>query len=81
MKKRLTKSRNKVLAGVFGGLAEYFNVDPTWVRLIGAAIIIFTGLGPGILLYIIAAIVMPEPTRRSSTMDGNFTQNNSDDDN
>lgn len=81
MKKRLTKSQNKILAGVLGGIADYFDIDPAWVRIIGAALIIFTGFFPGTLLYIIAAIVMPEPTRQSSTMDGNFTQKNSDDDN
>ena len=36
MQKRLTKSQNKILAGVLGGIANYFNVDPAWVRIIGA---------------------------------------------
>lgn len=34
MQKRLTKSQNKILAGVFGGIADYFNLDPAWVRLL-----------------------------------------------
>ena len=51
MQKRLTKSQDKILAGVFGGIANYFNVDPTWVRIIGAALIIFTGFFPGTLFY------------------------------
>ena len=55
MQKRLTKSQDKILAGVFGGIANYFNVDPAWVRIIGAALIIFTGFFPGTALYIIAA--------------------------
>lgn len=78
MKKRLTKSRDKILAGVFGGIAEYFNLDPAWIRIIGAAIILFTGVFPGVVLYVIAAIVMPEPKRQDTTMDGSYTKQNKD---
>ena len=58
MKKRLCKSNtNKVICGVCGGIAEYFNWDPTVVRIIWA---LFTlAGGSGIVLYIICAIVMP----------------------
>ena len=57
-RKRLYKSRNnKMICGVCAGIAEYLGIDPTIVRLIWAAL----GLtGTGILLYIIAALVMPE---------------------
>ena len=57
-RKRLYKSRNnKMICGVCAGIAEYLGIDPTVVRLIWAAL----GLtGTGILLYIIAALVMPE---------------------
>ena len=57
--KRLTKSDdNRVLCGVCGGIAEYFNIDATLVRLAWVA---FTCLGgSGILAYIIAAIVMSD---------------------
>ena len=56
--KRLYRSnRDKMLAGVCGGLAEYFDIDPTLVRI---AWVFFTFLGgSGILLYIIALIVIP----------------------
>ena len=58
MKKKLTKSqKNRMIAGVCGGLAEYFKIDPTIVRLI---FVVFALLkGAGILLYLIAAIVIP----------------------
>ena len=58
MEKRLYKSnKNKVLCGVCGGIAEYFNVDPTLVRL---GWIVFCGLGgSGLLAYIIAAVIIP----------------------
>ena len=59
MKKRLYKSKTeKKLCGVCGGIAQYFEIDPTLVRLAWVA---FTVLGgSGILAYIIALIVMPE---------------------
>lgn len=61
MKKRLHRSNeNKVIAGVCGGIAEYFDMDPTLIRL---AWILFCVLGgSGVLAYIIAAIIIPEKT-------------------
>ena len=57
--KRLTRSTgNRMLGGVCGGLAEYFNIDPTLVRLAFVVLSLFGG--PGVLLYIILWIVMPE---------------------
>ncbi|MGM9565374.1 PspC domain-containing protein [Evtepia sp.] len=58
MKKRLYKSnREKMLDGVCGGIAEYFDLDPTVIRL---AWVVFCAMGGcGILAYIIAAIVIP----------------------
>jgi len=56
--KKLTKSNtNRVLAGVCGGIAEYFGCDPTIIRLLFIALSIF--VGSGLLLYILAAIIMP----------------------
>lgn len=58
MEKRLYKSNeNKMLDGVCGGIAEYFNIDPTLIRL---AWVVFCALGgSGIIAYIIAAIIIP----------------------
>lgn len=59
MKKRLYKiEEGKKLWGVCGGIAEYFDIDPTIIRLIWL-IFIFC-VGTGILAYIIAAIIMPK---------------------
>lgn len=57
--KRLTKSKNKMLCGVCGGIAEYFNIDPTVVRLI-VVFLALAGVGSGLLAYIVAAIIMPD---------------------
>ncbi|HPU01242.1 MAG: PspC domain-containing protein [Firmicutes bacterium] len=59
--KRLYRSRrNCMIAGVCGGLAEYLNLDPTVVRLIYVILTLFSAAFPGLLLYIIAAIIMPQ---------------------
>ena len=58
MEKRLCLSTtDKKLAGVCGGVAKYFGLDPTLVRLAYAVLVIFGGTG--ILLYIICALVIP----------------------
>lgn len=58
MKKKLYRSSNqKVVAGVCGGLAEYFNIDVTIIRLLWV-VLIFLG-GTGLPLYLIAAIIIP----------------------
>ena len=59
-KKKLTRSDNKVLAGVLGGIAEYFEVDATLVRICYAALAVLSAGFPGILLYIIMWLIMPE---------------------
>ncbi|MFP4424571.1 MAG: PspC domain-containing protein [Candidatus Woesearchaeota archaeon] len=51
-------SDNKVLAGVCGGIGEYLQIDPTVIRLIWVLLSIFS-IGTGILLYILAALIMP----------------------
>lgn len=56
-KKLHKSSKNKMVCGVCGGLAEYFKLDPTIVRLIFVLVTLFKGAG--LLLYVIAAIVMP----------------------
>ncbi|MCD8010454.1 MAG: PspC domain-containing protein [Lachnospiraceae bacterium] len=56
--KRLFRSRDDVMiAGVCGGLGEYFHIDPTIIRLVWALV----GLsGTGIFVYIVAAIIIPK---------------------
>ena len=49
-----------MLCGVLGGLAEYLNVDATLIRILYAALSVFSAGFPGIVLYIICAIVIPE---------------------
>ena len=58
MKRLCKSSTQKKIAGVCGGIAEYFNIDPTVVRL--GFVILSLAAGGGLLAYIIAAIIMPE---------------------
>ncbi len=59
MNKKLYKSRtNRMLCGVCGGIGEYFNIDPTLIRLI--FVVCLCGLGTGLWVYIIAALIVPE---------------------
>ena len=58
-KMKLVKSRtNKMLTGVCGGIGELLGIDPTIIRLIWAALSLAGGTG--IILYIIAAVIIPE---------------------
>ena len=69
--KRLYRSRvNKAIAGVCGGLAEYFDMDPVIWRLIFVALTIFSG--SGILIYLILWLVLPEnPSGNQYFVSGN----------
>ena len=57
----LRRSRsNRMIAGVIGGLADYFGLDPSLLRVIYVLVSIFSVAFPGILVYIIFWIVVPE---------------------
>ena len=59
MKKRLTRSKERMILGVCGGVAEYFDWDPKWVRIGYVLLTLFSLAFPGVLAYFILAIVMP----------------------
>lgn len=60
-KKKLYRSRNNVLiAGVCAGLAEHFGQDPTLWRLAFVLFLLLTGIMPGVLIYAIAWIAIPQ---------------------
>lgn len=58
--KELKRSRtNRMIAGVCGGIGEYFEIDPTVVRLVWVVVTVLTS-GIGILAYLLAVLVVPE---------------------
>ncbi len=66
MEKKLCRSKkDKKIAGVCGGFAEYFNVDATLIRVI--LVVCCLCFGVGILAYIIAMLIMPEASEESSS--------------
>jgi phage shock protein C len=62
--KRLYRSRkDRKIAGVCGGIAEYFNIDPVIVRVI-AVLLLLPGGFPGLIPYIVLWIIVPENPRQ-----------------
>ena len=59
MTKRLYRSKRDVMiCGVCGGIAEYFDIDPTIVRLV--AVVLVFGWGSGLIAYLVGAIIIPK---------------------
>jgi phage shock protein C len=58
---RFKRSSNKLIAGVCGGIAEYFNWDVSLVRVGYVLLSVLSAAFPGIIVYIILWIVMPPP--------------------
>lgn len=66
-RKRLYKSRNnKMICGVCAGIADYFNIDPSIVRVLWAVLAL--AAGTGVLAYIACAIILPRATPRSDRL-------------
>jgi phage shock protein C len=68
--RRFLRSRtNRVLAGVCGGIAEYYGSDVNAIRLVAVLIAIFTGIVPLLVAYLVAAILLPERAADGSIPD------------
>ena len=79
--KKLARSANKVLAGVCGGIAEYFDVDPTLVRVIYVVASFFFAGFPGLLLYLILMLIMPAAPAQNNVEDVKFEDVKKEEDN
>ena len=65
MKRLYRSKKNRIIAGVCGGMGEYFNMDPTIIRLVWILFALL-GMGLGIIAYIIAVIILPlEPRKKN----------------
>ncbi len=60
MKRLYRSDKNKVIAGVMGGIGEYANVDPVVIRAFYLAITIFSAVFPGIIVYLLLILVIPK---------------------
>lgn len=63
-KKLLRSNQQKMLGGVCGGLAEYFDLDVSLVRLIFVGVALLTAILPMVLFYLIAWLVIPATSRQ-----------------
>lgn len=58
---KLTRSQNdRMVAGVIGGIGEYFNVDSNLLRIIWVIVTVFTGFLPGIIAYLLLWLILPQ---------------------
>ena len=63
--KHLYKSdKNRVVSGIFGGLGEYYDIDPTILRLAWLLVLVLTVVIPGVIVYIIAAFIVPSRVKK-----------------
>jgi phage shock protein C len=60
---RLRRSEDKIIAGVCGGLAEYFRMDPTVVRILYVLISLLSAAFPGLLVYLLLWLILPPPEK------------------
>ena len=59
-RRRLYRARgDKMIAGVLGGLGDYFNIDASIIRIIYALLTLFTGIVPGLIFYVLLIIIIP----------------------
>ena len=64
-KKLFRSDKNKIMSGIFGGIGEYFDIDPSLLRLFWVLIVVFTGFLPGIIAYFTAVLVVPKKAHKS----------------
>jgi phage shock protein C len=70
LRKGIYRSRNGAIFGVCRGLAEHFDFSIFWVRFVAVIVLVFSGLWPAMILYILAALIMkPEPVMPLSSAD------------
>lgn len=60
IKKRLTRSKDKMIAGVLAGIGDYFDIDPTIVRIVYVVLSIASIGFPGLIAYLIMWAIIPE---------------------
>jgi phage shock protein C len=70
MKKLYRSEKDTIVAGILGGFGEYFDVDPTILRLGFVVLVLITGIFPGVIAYIIAYFIIPDRPEEYKGSDG-----------
>lgn len=65
MKKLYRSKENKVIAGILGGIGEYFDIDPVVIRVLFVFVAFATGVLPFVVAYIVALFIVPKPSQVS----------------
>lgn len=76
MKKIYRSKSQRMISGVCGGIAHYFNIDPTIVRLVWVLVSIFSTAIPGLIIYLICVIVIPDEPDSIDTTGYYYDDNN-----
>lgn len=63
MKRLYRSKKNRMIAGICGGIGEYFDIDPTLVRVIYIIVSVFSIAFPGILVYLILWVIIPHSNK------------------
>ncbi|WP_412988632.1 PspC domain-containing protein [Pediococcus siamensis] len=71
-KRKFTKSNSRMVSGVLGGIANYFAIDASIVRIVFVVLTLFTHVLPGVLIYALLAWLMPESQEQHTS---GFTEN------
>lgn len=58
--KKLARGKDRKVLGVCSGIGEYLGIDPVLIRVLWILVLVFTGIFPGLLVYLLMAWVMPE---------------------
>lgn len=75
MKKLYRNNNDKIFKGVLGGIAEYYEIDSSVIRLAFLATLLLTGIFPGLILYIVACIILPKDPNVNTYNFSNTTKN------
>ena len=67
MKRLFRSNKNKMIAGICGGLAEYMEQDPTLIRLLVVLVALLTAVLPFVLIYVICWIIIPDEDQLNET--------------
>lgn len=71
-KRKFTKSNSRMVSGVLGGIANFFAIDPSIVRVVFVILTLISHIWPGILIYALLAWLMPESQEQRTS---GFTEN------
>ena len=63
MKRLYRSNKNRMIAGICGGIGEYFDIDPTLVRVVYIIVSVFSVAFPGILVYLILWVIIPHSNK------------------